>query len=146
MSDFIKKAGIYFWLNVATVALALVGAIILMVTNGTTGYALENAEIGIAFAVISVAMIAAATFTSYKFGEQSVYTTVLKLVALVLISVERIVLVNSRAELVTGLLSWDAHNTLGWSVFNTSLAAIIILVIANILLIVSGFLGNKKKV
>lgn len=145
MSDFIKKAGVSFWLNIATGVLALVGAIILIVTNGTTGYALENAGLGITFAVISLVLVAVATFTSYKYGEHSIYTTVLKLIILGLISVEIAVLVSSRAELVTGLLSWDSHNALGWSVFNTSLAGIILLVLANIVLIVSGFLGAKKK-
>lgn len=146
MLDFLKKAGLTFYLNVAAGVLALIGWIIFLVTNGTAGYAVVGGATGITLGILAVLLIAAATYASIKFGAQHYITAALKLVALVFLMVAIGVLLGDRANLASGLFTWDSGNSLGWSVFSTSVTCGVFLLLSVIVLIVSAFFNNTKKI
>jgi len=145
MKEFIKKAGLTFWLSAAACLLALIGAIIFIATNATAGYAVLNGGLGIAMAIIGAVLIAGGAYLTMKFGAQHYITAAVKLVALVLLCVALGVLINDRAGLVADLFTWDSHNALGWSVFSTSVVAMVFILLSVVTLIVCAFFGDKKQ-
>ena len=146
MKDFIKKAGLAFWLSIAAGMFAVIGAIIMIVTNMTAGYVIINGTMGIAMALIAVALIAAGCYATYKLGAENYITAAVRLVALVLLMVAFGVLLGDRVGLAADLLTWDSHNALGWSVFYTSVAAMVFILLSALVLVVCAFFkGNKSE-
>ena len=144
MLDFLKKAGVTFYLNVAAGLLALIGWIIYLVTNATAGYAIVGGGVGIALGLLAVLMIAGAAYTSIRFGAQHYITAAIKIAAMVFVMVTLGVLLLDRVGLASSLLTWDSHNALGWSVFNTSIVCAVFLLLSAITLIVCAFFKNEK--
>lgn len=143
--ELIKKGGIPFWLDAAAGVLALVGAILFIVTNATAGYAVELGALGIAFGIIAVLLLAGCAYSQIKFGSQHFITAAVKLVALVLLCVALGVLLSNRAGLAADLFTWDSGNEVGWGVFAVSVASLVFIILSVVTLIVSGFLDNRKE-
>ena len=69
-----------------------------------------------------------------------------RIVALVLLMVAFGVLLGDRVGLAADLLTWDSHNALGWSVFYTSVAAMVFILLSALVLVVCAFFkGNKPE-
>jgi hypothetical protein len=145
MVDFLKKAGVTFYLDVAAGVLSLVAAILFIATNAARGFAVLNGGMGIAFAVIGLVLIAGGAYLSIRFGAQHFLTAIVKLVALVFLCLAIGVLLSDRVGLASSLFTWDSHNSAGWSAFYSSVVSIIFMLLAVIVLIVNAFLDNKKK-
>lgn len=145
MKEFIKKAGLDFWLSAAACLLALIGAILFIATNATAGYSVLNGGFGIAMAIIAVILIAGGGLATVKFGPQHYITAAVKLIALVLLCVALGVLINDRAGLAADILTWDSHNALGKRVFATSVVALVFILLSAVTLIVCAFLDGKKQ-
>lgn len=144
MKNFIKNAGLTFFINVLTFILSLIGLIFMLVANGHQGYGLDNVLVIVA-QIATLVIIAALTVLSLKFGAQNPFTVALKLFAILFISYSFSVIISSRVLLISALFSWDSHNELGWSVFYDSIVSVVCYLFAVISIIVGGFLGGKKR-
>lgn len=142
--EFIKKGGLHFWMDSAAGVLALVGAILFMVTNATAGYAVQSGGLGIALGVIAVLLIGGCVFLSSKFGSQHFLTAAVKFVAIVLLCVVFGVLLSDRAGLASSLFTWDSHNQVGWGAFYVSVASVVFLLLSVFTLIAGAFFDNRK--
>ena len=145
MADFMKKAGIMFWINVATVVLALVGWVMYMVTNSVEGHAFANSAMGLAFGIIAVVLVAAGAFTTVKFGSQNIITFVVKTAALVLIMVAVAIVLADRAVTIVNLMTWDNENTVAWNAFYTTVVSVAFYLVAVFTIIATAFMDNKKE-
>lgn len=145
MAEFLKKAGVGFYLSAAACLLALVGFIVFIVTNGTAGYEIPNGTLGIVLGVASVAATAAAAYTHAHSGAQSPVTVALKLIALACIMGTLGILIADRAGLASAIFTYDSGNAVGWGVFYTSVVSMVFLLLSVILLIVTGFMEGKNK-
>lgn len=141
---FVKSVGLNFWFNAAATLFALLGAILLMVTNGTPGYALEMAEIGIAFAILAVLAAAGGALLSKKFGAVHPVPSAVGIAAVVFNVVAVAVLILGRANLAASLFTFDAYNNIGWGVFSVSVASMVFFVLSSVALMVGAFFGDKK--
>ena len=144
MKEFIKKTGLAFWFGSAAALLALIGACIFISTNSTAGYSIIGGNGAIAAAFIAAVLFAAGAYLTVKFGSQHYFTAAAKLAALVLICVALGVMLNDRVGLIADLFTWDSHNALGWSVFDTSVAAMVFMLLSAVAVIISAFFGDKK--
>jgi hypothetical protein len=144
MVDFLKKAGVTFYLNVVACILSLVASILFIASNATRGYAVLNGGAGIAFAVLAVLLIAGGAFLSIKFGSQHYLTAIVKLVALVFLCLAMGILLSDRVGLASSLFTWDSHNSVGWGAFYSSVVCIIFILLSVIILIVNAFFDNRK--
>ena len=144
--EFIKKAGLTFWLNAAAGVTALVAFIIMLVSNATPGYGVNMSGLAIAAGIIAVLAIGGAAYLAEtKYDGQNPIVVGLNLVALVLVMVVFGLLLGSRADLAAGLFTYDSHNAVGWGALYSSVAAMVFIFITVALLIVTAFLSKKKE-
>ena len=141
---FLKSVGMNFWFNASATLFALLGAILLMVTNGTPGYALGMAGAGIAFAILAVLASAGSVALLRKFGATHPATSVTGIAAVVFNVVAISVLILGRANLAASLFTFDAYNNIGWGVFSVSVASMVFFVLSALGLIVGAFFDDKK--
>jgi hypothetical protein len=146
MLDFIKKAGVTFYLNVIAAVLTLVAAIIYIATNATRGYAVINGGMGIAFVIIALLLIVGGTYLSLKFGSQHFLKAIADVLAIVLICVAFGVLLSDRVGIASSLFTWDSHNANGWAAFYSSIVCLVFMLLAVLVIIVNAFFDNSKKV
>ena len=146
MKDFIKNAGVIFWLNAAACLLSFIGMILLAVSNGIRGYAITGGGTAVALAVIGFILAAVATFGTFKFGSQHFITAIARVVSIVLIAVAFGILLSDRVGLASSLFTWDSHNEVGWNAFNLSIGSAVLMLISIIVMILCAFMNNKKKV
>ncbi len=145
MANIFKKAGVGFYLTLGACVFALIGVVVFLMTNSTSGYAITNGSMGIIMGVAAIVALVLSLFTALKFGSQSVPTVVLKLLALALVMAALGVLIADRAGLASSLFTYDSHNEVGWSVFYTSVVSMVFLLLSVLVLIVTGFMGDKKQ-
>ena len=139
-----KKFGAASYVSAAAFFLALAGLITMCVSNATPGYGLDNFGTGIALAAVALVAIALVVASGLKLGGQSPLTAVLRVAAVLLAMFAAGVIISGRVVLLSSLMTFDS-NEVGWSAFNTSLTAIIFIVISVILVIVSAFFKEEKR-
>lgn len=139
-----KKFGAASYVSAAAFILALAGLITMCVSNATPGYGLDNFGTGIALAAVALVAIALVVASGLKLGGQSPLTAVLRVAAVLLAMFAAGVIISGRVVLLSSLMTFDS-NEVGWSAFNTSLTAIIFIVISVILVIVSAFFNEEKR-
>ena len=142
MKSFLKDAGSAFYISIIALALALVAWIVLIISNAVVGYPLQNGGMAIALGVIALIAMALGLLLSVKGG--GALSDVLVFVSFVLIAVAMALTLAGRVELASGLFTWDPNNELGWNAFNTAVTSIAIYCVAEVALIVSAFLPEKK--
>lgn len=143
--EIIKSAGVASYLCIAAALFGLAGTIIFSVTNSTAGYAVANGGIGIALGFVAVAVLVVSIFLPQKFKADLIVVAVLRLVAMVLFFLDISLLVLSRAELASALLTWDSHNQVGWNTLYVSIAGVAMFIISSLCIIVGAFFGKGSK-
>lgn len=146
MMDFFKKAGVIFYINVAACVLALLGWIMVLVTNGIDGYGLDNAGVSIALGIIAVLLIAGGTLASLKFGSQHYITAIAKLAALVCIMIMVLFVILDRAGIAAAAVTYEKVNPVVQQVFMTAVVSLVFSIIAAIALCVTAFFTTEKKI
>ncbi len=141
--NILKKLGVSFYVGVFAFVTALVGLIVMCVSNSTPGYGLDNFGSGVALAAVALVVIAASVAAGLKFGNQNFVTAVLRVAAVLLAMFAAGVVISGRVVLLSSLMTFDS-NEVGWSAFNTSLTAVIFIVISVISVIVAAFLNGKR--
>lgn len=141
---FFKRAGVTFYIGAISAVVAFVGMIMLVVSNGINGYALENAGLAIAFSVITFLLAIGIVVCAVMFGEQNAVTATLRLAFIIFSLTVITLLILSGAMLFSALISWDEFNTVGWEAFNSSLASIILYFVSVLAFIVCAFFNGGK--
>lgn len=142
--NFLKKLGTSFYVGAFAFITALVGLIVMCISNSTPGYGLDNVGAGIALAVVALVAIAASVAAGCKVGSQNPVTALLRVAAVVLAMFAAGVVISGRVVLLSSLMTFDS-NEVGWTAFNTSLTAVIFIVISVISVIVAAFLRGEKQ-
>jgi hypothetical protein len=142
--NILKKLGASFYIGAFAFITALIGLIVMCVSNSTPGYGLDNFGTGIALAAVALVVIATSVAAGFKFGNQNPATAVFRVAAVLLAMFAAGVVISGRVVLLSSLMTFDS-NEVGWSAFNTSLTAVIFIVISVISVIVAAFLRGEKQ-
>lgn len=145
MSAFLKKQGTGFYLQILA-AVAATAAIITMVISSSisTAEALNSLSVYLLEAVVGIALILVAIYSSNRFGNYDYISTIAMMGAVGFFSAVICGMILSRVLLISGLYSWNSMNTVGWSVFYVSVVSMVCYVVSIILLIISAFLKTIK--
>lgn len=145
MSTSVKKNSLSFYLRAFTCILGIAG-LIAMVISSTMSSAnkLFGLPLLIVLAVAGVALIALSVlvFPRQKLGEYLTAASVVGTIALFTAVIGNVI--NSRILLVSGLFSFNAGNTVGWSVFYVTVASLACFLVAILVLIISSFMKSTK--
>lgn len=142
MKEFLKNAGIKFYISVVAFVLTLVAWIIMLVSNAVVGYSLQNAALSITFGVISLVVMAAGIVLSFKLN---LISDILMFIAFILVGVALSLTLADRVYLASGLFTWDHDNALGWQAFYTALTSVVFYLVTEVALIVAAFMSGKKE-
>ncbi len=139
--------GLAFWANVLAVVLGAAGVIVMCYSSSINeSYKLASLTMLAAGGVVAVALALVATWTSTKADYDGILGFVATIAAIVLTTLVVGQFINSRIILVSGLMSWNANNLVGWNVFYVSIAGIVCYVLADVALVVAAFLRPGRSV
>ena len=127
------------------VILAVVGLVITVVCSTmSSDYALGSLGLYACEVVAAVALTCVAVWAGSEKGVVSLVSSAVSVFLLVNVAVS---VIGSRVLLASGLFTWNSANQVGWGVFNTTIAATVVLIAAALVLVIAAFLpeGGKKK-
>lgn len=140
------KKGIGFYFDAIGIILAIVGLVITVVSSTmSSDYALGSLPMYIIGIVAGVVLAGAAAVIGSKDSDTGVVSMIATAVAVFLLAYVAISVIGSRILLASGLLSWNAANEVGWSVFYVSIAATACLLISALVLVIGAFMPTAKK-
>lgn len=145
MAAFIKKQSVGFYLNALACILGIAGLIAMIVCSTmTTAYALHSFTILTVGLVVGILLIAVAAYAPSRFGNYDYLGTVAVLGAIAAFAAVIGNVINDRILLISGLFSYNSGNMIGWSVFYATVASLVCLLVAMLLLVVGAFLKSVK--
>ena len=141
-----KKQGIACYLNILAAILGIVG-LILTVRSSTmsTDNALSNLSTLILAGVVAIILVCVAIIAPNRLGNHDPLSAISVLAAIALYSYLFGSCVSQRVMLIAGLFSFNANNTVGWSIFYTCIGAWVCLLVGILLLVVGSFLNSVKE-
>lgn len=145
MKEFFKKQSVLFWITSFAALLNLIGFIISLAANNTQGYAYTSAGTIIAANIFAVIFFIAAATACVKFGNDHYVTAICGLAGVVLAVASGCMIIGERADLVAALTTYDSMNTIGWSVFYTSVVALAFDLVGALLAVAGAFFPAKAK-
>lgn len=139
----LKKLTVPFFMQVAAFVLALVGIIVVAVSNGTENYSIPSANLVFLFGIMGLILSACTPLVSLKFGNDHILAFLVRALAMAFISVCLCIVITNRVE-VAGTFSFDRENTAAIFAFTSAMVAVGFLLVADIALIVSSFFSKKQ--
>lgn len=139
-----KKLGVSFYLTAIAALLVIAGFVAMIVSHCVPDNALTYATLVIGVGVAAIILSIAYVIVGMKAGNQSVITYIIGLLVTVAIAAFIGLLIFERSWLASAIFTWDPYNTNGWTAFYITVASGVLYLLAEIVLIVSGFLGEKK--
>lgn len=145
MLDFLKKQRVSFYFSALAALFAVIGVIMLIVTNTVGGYAVPYGGLLIFTGILSVLLIGGGAYAISRFGAKPIIIFAIFL-ALVLMMLAVGILLRYRLDVASALFTWDPENEVAWKAFNTGVVCVVFYLIASITLTISAFLkqGPKK--
>ena len=140
----LKKLTLPVYLLCGAAILALAGLIVGIMSNGIEGYDIANFGLTIAFSIISIVLAGGVAFSAIKFGNQHFISAAGRVAIIILLAIGLAFIITNRVEVVS-MLSWDRDNQAIVNAWNTGLVSVILFVVADLVVIVSGFFGDKAK-
>ncbi len=134
-----------FWLSAVSVILTLVGIILISVSSSVQGYSISELAIIVVCGVFAMICMLGGIWLSDRFGPHHWSTFVANLVSIVLLSFCFANVIMARAVLTSSQFSFDAVNTVGWTVLYESFVSLGMFLVSAILLVVSGYNGKEKE-
>lgn len=132
------------YVNAAACLLVVAGLILAIVSNSFPGFSFTYAAGVIACSVIGLLAFPASIYCEEKFGTHHYITFIVKLIAVVMITLAVCLIAETRASDVGNLFTWDTQNTAGFNALYTSIAAAALDLVAVIVYIVTSFFKEKK--
>lgn len=141
MSASINKKSPAFYLRALTCVLGIAGLVTMIISSTmSTANTLYTLPTLCVMAVAAIALIVLATFvfkndilsSAAVLGSIALFTAVIGNV------------ISSRILMIAGLFSYNAGNTVGWSVFYVTVASIVCFLVSILFLIVGAFMKSGK--
>lgn len=98
----------------------------------------------IALAAVGIVLLALTFLVFPRMGKGDYLSTASGVAAVALFTSVIGTVINSRILLISGLFSYNAGNTVGWSVFYVTVASIVCFLLAILLVIVAAFMNPTK--
>lgn len=131
-----------------TALAALLGAAGLILTVVSSTMSRDNALTGlpmvVAAGVAAVVLVCVAVYAPTRWGNHNPVTAVCVVAAIPLYVYVFGTCISQRIMLIAGLFSYNAGNTLGWSIFYACVGAAVCLLAGCVFLIVGSFLKSVK--
>ncbi len=142
----LKKLGIGAYLTAAAAVLGVVGLICTVVSSTMrVDSALQGLPLIVLAAIVGIALCCVAVFAGSKFGDHNPICAAAVLGAIALYFVTFGSAVGQRIMMIAGLFSYNAGDTVGWSIFYVSVAAWVCLIVGSVLLVIGSFLKTVKE-
>ncbi|WP_154026510.1 hypothetical protein [Olsenella uli] len=125
------------------VIIAIVGLVVtVMCSTMSADYALGSLGLYVAEIVAAAVLALVAAWAGSERGIVSLVASAVSVFLLVNVAVS---VIGSRILLASGLFTWNSANQVGWGVFNTTIAATALLLVAALVIVVAAFLPEGKK-
>ena len=131
-----KKLGIGSYLNVAAAVFGIAAIVLTVISNGFPDKELPSLVTCIILGVIGVALSAVA----FVLANKDLISTVCGLGTIVSFMAFLNYMIADRVIMIAGLFSFNAGDTVGWSVFYVTIAAVVCIVLTCASVIAGNFL------
>lgn len=128
-----KKRGFGLYLDAAGIvlAVAVAGAVAtVLCSTKSADYALAGLPLYLVLIVVAIALTVAGDLAQAKDGLNPIVANACSAVAVFALVFTGIKVIGARVILASGLFSWNASNQIGWGVFNSTIVATVLLVVA----------------
>ena len=126
--------------------LAIVGLVLTFMCSGMSeDYALASMGMYAAEIVAAVVLVALAAWSATRDADNGIIGLAATAVSVFLLVNVAVSVVGSRILLASGLFTWNSANQVGWSVWNSTITAVVVLLVAGLVLVVGAFLPQGKK-
>lgn len=128
-----KKRGFGLYLDAAGIvlAVAVAGAVAtVLCSTKSADYALAGLPLYLVFIVAAIALTVAGVLAQAKDGLNPIVANACSAVAVFALVFTGVKVIGARVILASGLFSWNASNQIGWGVFNSTIVATVLLVVA----------------
>lgn len=141
-----KKLSAGGYLNILAAILGVVGTVLTIVSSTMSAdNTLAGLPMIVAAGIVGAVLCVLAVWTSGRFGNFDVIGSVSLLAAIALFFYTFGAAVGQRVMMIAGLFSFNAGNTVGWSVFYVSVGAWACLLVGCLMVVISGFLKTVKQ-
>ena len=144
MTNYLKKQNTTFWLSAAAILIAVVGIVMLTLSNGVKGYSINSYALILVAVIVAIGLNVTGTYFTDKQGAHSPIVAALSLASVLLLGFALGNILLNRLVLASALFTYDAVNTIGWGVFYNSIFAIGAFLTSSILISVSSFIKGKN--
>lgn len=128
-----KKRGFGLYLDAAGIvlAVAVAGAVAtVLCSTKSADYALAGLPLYLVLIVAAIALTVAGVLAQAKDGLNPIVANACSAVAVFALVFTGVKVIGARVILASGLFSWNASNQIGWGVFNSTIVATVLLVVA----------------
>lgn len=140
-----KKRGFGLYLDAAGIVLAVAGAVAtVLCSTKSADYALAGLPLYLVLIVVAIVLTVAGALAQAKDGLNPIFANACSVVAVFALVFTAVKVIGARVILASGLFSWNASNQIGWGVFNSTIVATVLLVVAALVLVVAAFLPAFK--
>lgn len=140
-----KKLSVGAYLTAAAAVLGLVGLICTIVSSTMRAdSALQGLPPIVIAAVVGIVLCCVAVASCGSLGNHNIVCAVAVLGAIALYMYAFGAAVGQRVMMIAGLFSFNAGDTVGWSIFYVSIVAWVCLIVGCVLLIAGSFMKSVK--
>lgn len=128
-----KKRGFGLYLDAAGIvlAVAVAGAVAtVLCSTKSADYALAGLPLYLVLIVAAIALTVAGVLAQAKDGLNPIVANACSAVAVFALVFTGVKVIGARVILPSGLFSWNASNQIGWGIFNSTIVATVLLVVA----------------
>ena len=133
-----------FYVAAVAALCTLIALILLSVSNGTMGYAIQDCSLAIIFTLVSLFACLGSLLAQMKNANELIVSA-LRLAALGLILAALTITLADRAVVAGGLFTWNSLDSFAWSAFYTGVACIAVQAVTAVLLVISGCMKQGAK-
>lgn len=128
-----KKRGFGLYLDAAGIvlAVAVAGAVAtVLCSTKSADYALAGLPLYLVLIVAAIALTVAGVLAQAKDVLNPIVANACSAVAVFALVFTGVKVIGARVILASGLFSWNASNQIGWGIFNSTIVATVLLVVA----------------
>lgn len=146
MAESTKKRGAGLIFDAIGIVLAVAGAVVtVMCSVKSADYALADLPLYLVGIACAIALTCAGAWAQGKDGMNPLVPALCSAAGVFLLVFVGVKVIGSRILLASGLLTWNASNQIGWGVFEVTIVATVLLILAAVVLVVAAFLPAFKK-
>mgnify|MGYP006939719339 CR=1 FL=1 len=140
-----KKRGCGLVVDAVGIVLAIAGAVVtVMCSTKSADYALADLPLYLALVAVAVVLTVLGALAQGRDGVNPLVPTLCSAASVFALVHVGVKVIGARVILASGLFSWNASNKIGWGVFEVSVVATALLVLAALVLAIAAFLPAFK--